>query len=86
MILTMFILSDNQYLIVRYADRLYFRYKTSLTNSSSQMLRTRKKLTVDRYSYKNKIYILCIIEHIPTYDTRPECGQQQSVRFILQKK
>ena len=50
------------------------------------MLRTRKKLTVDRYSYKNKIYILCIIEHIPTYDTRPECGQQQSVRFILQNK
>lgn len=29
------------------------------------MLQTRKKLTVDQYSYKNKIYILCIIEHIP---------------------
>lgn len=29
------------------------------------MLQTRENSTVDQYSYKNKIYILCIIEHIP---------------------
>ena len=28
------------------------------------MLQTRENSTVDQYSYKNKIYILCIIKHI----------------------
>ena len=48
------------------------------------MLQTRKKLTVDRYSYKNKIYILCIIEHIPTYDTTMRATTVRQVHFTKQ--
>ena len=48
------------------------------------MLQTRKKITVEQYSYKNKIYILCIIEHIPTYDTTMRATTDRQVHFTKQ--
>lgn len=48
------------------------------------MLQTRENSTVDQYSYKNKIYILCIIEHIPTYDTTMRATTVRQVHFTKQ--
>ena len=48
------------------------------------MLQTRENSTVDQYSYKNKIYILCIIEYIPTYDTTMRATTVRQVHFTKQ--